>query len=278
VFLEVPGQAWPGSGLEDSDNLISEALESTADGVFVLDRDWNFVYLNSRAKETMPWGDITLLGRNHWETFPAMVKENMWAEYHRTMIDRIPTSFTTFHSPTGQWYDVQTYPAKLGISVFFRDVTGRKLKEQALRDSEERFRMIVDLNPQTPFTMSPEGYLTDFGTGFEELTGLSREETIGRGFLKAVHPDDLERVMRLLEDKLEHGSSVDFEWRALRKDGKYLWLRTRARSVTGAGGETVCYYGSTEDIDELKQLKASLRAAESALEEIRSETGALVLR
>ena len=275
VILEIPGQAWPGGALEDSDNLITEVLESTTDGVFVVDREWNIIYLNSRARATLPGGE-TLLGHNHWEVFPASKDLPLWAEYHRTMIDRVPTSCTISYPPNGRWYDIQAYPAKLGISIFFKDVTEIKLEEQALRDSEERFRVIVDLNPQISFTMSADGNLLDFGSRFEELTGLTSEDAAGRGFLKAVHPEDLERVIQWLDDTIKGGPALDLEWRARRKDGQYLWLRSRITPSIGRDGKVARFYGSSEDIDELKKLKDRLQAAESELEFLRMETGRLV--
>jgi PAS domain S-box-containing protein len=153
----------------------------------------------------------------------------------------------------------------VGICMAALDVTARKRSERALKESEERFRRIVDLNPQTPFTMNADGFLSDCGTGFGKLTGLSREKTIGRGFLDVGHPEDIYRVNCLINEALSSGTGMDIEWRALKRNGGYTWLRTRATPVFGSHGEVLCYYGSTEDIDEVKHLGEALHAAETIL-------------
>ncbi|ADW71332.1 sensor domain-containing phosphodiesterase [Granulicella tundricola] len=156
----------------------------------------------------------------------------------------------------------------IGICMAALDITDRQRSQVALQESEERFRMIVDLNPQAPFIMDPDGCITDFGVAFEELTGFSREEIMGRGFLEVVHPDDVARVSLVIAETISCGAAMDVEWRAQRHNGYHLWLRSRATPVFSLAGKLIHYCGSTENINHLKLLGAALKAAETILESV----------
>ena len=261
VFLEAPGDVLDGDLSRFASPLITDMLGSTSDAVFVLDRDWKFIYLNPQARDQIPNGN-QMLGRKFWEEFPEAVNIGLWPVCHRTMDERVPTSLSFFYpEPINRWFDLRCFPSKLGISVFFRDITERRLKEQELEDSVDHYRSAVDLNPNVPWIMDPGGRLIDYGSQWERITGLTRAETLNGEYLKCVHPDDLSH----LEAAIAHGTSTeqafDVEWRVQRREGGYTWLRTRATPVFGPDGKVRRYCGATEDVSEVKQLRALLEQA-----------------
>jgi PAS domain-containing protein len=148
VFLELPGEVWAGSGLAISNNMVSDVLENTTDGIYVLDRSWCIVYINGVARKVMPNAQ-ELLGQNIWEAFPDLMDLPYWSHLHRVMERRAPESFEMyFPEPACVWFEVNAFAAKDGLSVFFRNITERKLEEAALRESEERYRMLLDNTPR----------------------------------------------------------------------------------------------------------------------------------
>lgn len=116
---------------------VREVLESTSDAVFMLDRSWNFTYLNKHAVTLVASGR-DLLGKNIWEEFPDAVGREFWKQYHRAMDGRVVTEFEEFYpEPLNGWYNVHAYPTEEGIAVFFHEITERKRAEHALRQSEK---------------------------------------------------------------------------------------------------------------------------------------------
>jgi PAS domain S-box-containing protein len=264
VFLEVPDEVLNGTP-DDTDDLITDPLESTTDAIYVLDRNWNFIFLNRKARELLPNGDH-LLGRNVWEEFPkASQYDAVWDNFNRTMTERIPTTFTYYYGdPLFAWWDVHTYPAKNGISAFFRNITKQRMGEEALEETEEKYRMSLDLNPQVPWTMDAAGLITDVGVRWLQLTGLTREETLGNGYLRAIHPDDVPKIVQYLGGILPAKLPIDIEFRILRRDMRYIWMRARGTPVLNEDGTINRYYGTTEDIDELKELREALGLLQTA--------------
>jgi diguanylate cyclase (GGDEF)-like protein/PAS domain S-box-containing protein len=152
-----------------------------------------------------------------------------------------------------------------GIS---QDITDRKAAEEALRDSEDHYRHAVELSPQMPWTADPQGNILDVSPQWEALTGLTRERSIGAGWMAALHPDDLEPTKRVWKDALRSDEcNTDTEYRLQLTHGSYRWFRARAAARQDSTGQIMCWYGTTEDIHDRKTAEIALRESEHALRE-----------
>ena len=147
----------------------------------------------------------------------------------------------------------------IGISMAIMDISQRKRNEAALRESEERYRTIIDLNPQVPFIFDCDGNVVDFGVQWQRMTGLTRDQTLGRGYIQAIHPEDRDKVSQALKEGAREGRPFDVEWRMRLEDGSFRWMRSRSTAKLGPYGEVLHYYGTAEDIDDYKQLEEALR-------------------
>ena len=157
----------------------------------------------------------------------------------------------------------------------FEDVHQRWLAEEnlrqsnaALRESEDHFRSTVELNPQIPWTATPEGKLEDFSPQWLALTGLTREQAFRGGWLQAPHPEDLPGLREQWAHSIRTGDPFDFEHRLRQADGSYRWMRTRARPRRDSKGKIVRWYAYTEDIDDRKRAEIELRRAKRQVDNI----------
>ncbi|MDP3827174.1 MAG: PAS domain-containing protein, partial [Polaromonas sp.] len=119
--------------------------------------------------------------------------------------------------------------------------------------SETQFRLLTDAMSQIVWVMRADGTYTWFNQRWLDYTGLSMEESLGRGLTGLVHPDDDLRGSRLLKQALASGDPCEIEYRLRRADGVYRWMLCRALPQHDATGQTVQWLGTLTDIDELKQ-------------------------
>jgi len=115
----------------------SHILESIQDGFFAIDRDWRITYINHRAARNGGFEPEELLGRVFWEAFPRLLGTPLEENYRYVMNERTPVQVEmqgVFHQ---LWYDISIYPSVEGISIFWQDITARKLAEQEMRVANE---------------------------------------------------------------------------------------------------------------------------------------------
>jgi PAS domain S-box-containing protein len=162
-------------------------------------------------------------------------------------------------------HDPQSGPQCLeGIAI---DVTDRKQAEDALRQSEERARLLVETTPQIVFRMSPDGVELDCNRRGLEYTGLTPGQGAYHGWLQCVHPDDLFRVIEAATHAANTGEPYELEYRLRRaSDGSYRWHLGRAMPVLAADGQIISWFGTLTDIEDLKQAQEVLRQSRDELE------------
>ncbi len=146
--------------------------------------------------------------------------------------------------------DAQGRPVMLTGTV--EDITERKLAADALRASETQFRLLTDGMPQIVCTMRADGWLTYFNQKWLAYTGLPMEESMGRGWMQLIHPDDSARVARCWEEAAA-GQTWETEYRLRGADGSYRWMLGRAHPLTDTPGQAMKWLGTFTDIHALKE-------------------------
>ena len=242
-------------------------LESISDSFCALDRDWRFTYVNAEAERTLGMGRGELFGRNFWDVFPG-TKGNAWeTHYRRAMSERVSVQFENYYIPWGRWYDVRLYPASDGgISVFYQDITERKQIEEAVRESEDRFRTLADNIPALSWMGDRDGNRFWFNRRWFEYTGTTLEETKGMGWKMVHHPDHVARVLGNLSSSIATGQAWEETCPIRGRDGSYRWFLSRAVPIRNESGEIIRWFGSNTDITEQKEIERALEEARQELE------------
>ena len=238
--------------LDTTERRIVQALESTSDAVFILDRDWRFTYLNAHAARVLRHDASYLLGRNLWEEFPAARGTEFERAYRATMQQGPAEGFEARYEPLDAWFDVRAYPPPDGVVVYFRDVTSAREAYDRLVRSEQmlaRAQQIAHLGgweldiATNRLAWTDEVYAL-FGVGREGFDGTFER------FLRLVHPDDRDEVLLAKTAVLASDQPFDVQHRTVRPDGSLRWIRQRAAVVRRQDGRPVLS-GTAQDVTEL---------------------------
>lgn len=146
----------------------------------------------------------------------------------------------------------------------------KRRKADAKRQGEKYLTLLAESIPQIVWTATAEGQLDYCNQRLYELTGLSREETLGSGWQKLLHPDDLPFVLQTWENSRQTGQPYEGEYRLRTAAGAYRWQLVRATPVRDSIGAIVKWFGACTDVDDQKRHQQLLE------NEIKQHTTALV--
>jgi PAS domain S-box-containing protein len=139
--------------------------------------------------------------------------------------------------------------------------------EKKLRESERHYRIAAKLNLLWPWTADKAGDLSSIDPRWFEYTGLSPTETIGRGWVDAIHPEDRVSIAKLWDQSVSTLQPFDLPIRLKKHGGDYRWFRVRALYNFDPVEQSEQWYGTVEDIDDRVQLENALRDWNDLLED-----------
>ena len=141
------------------------------------------------------------------------------------------------------------------------DITERKRIEEALRESEARFRYMADYVPTIIWINDVLGRCTYVNRQWTEFTGTVFERQLGFGWLASIHPDDQESTKQLIEAAFQKHKPFRIDYRLRRFDGEYRSVIDTASPRFGHSGEFLGYIGAVIDITERKRAEEELKKA-----------------
>jgi PAS domain S-box-containing protein len=137
----------------------------------------------------------------------------------------------------------------IGVSVAIADMSAIRRAEKARREVEDHFRYMIELLPQIPWVIDPEGRALDVSLRWLEKTGMQGDAWKGFGWLDALHPDDVQPTLDAMHRSFRSGEPIDLVYR-VRRSQNDAWCRLRSRGAArvGSDGRIVCWYGCLEEI------------------------------
>jgi PAS domain S-box-containing protein len=155
----------------------------------------------------------------------------------------------------------------LGYAKVTRDVTARKQAEEALRESEQRFRLLVQgVTDYALYMLSPEGIVTNWNSGAERIKGYAEAEIVGSHFSRFYTPEeDAAGVPRRALSTAASVGRFEAEGYRVRKDGSRFWAHVIIDAIRDDHGQLVGFAKITRDLTEKKKAAEALEAANVAL-------------
>lgn len=153
-----------------------------------------------------------------------------------------------------------------------RDITASREMAERLRLSEKRYQTLAEASPICVFYTDDRGYCTYANQRWSEIAGMSPVQAIGNGWLKALHPEDRDRVIAGWQAASQLRQQYKSECRFLRPDGTVVWLIAQASRIEDENGELIGYVGTLTDMTDRKQAEEALQERNAILRSILEST------
>jgi PAS domain S-box-containing protein len=271
-------------------------VESTPDAVVQVDQEGDIVGWNEAAEGMFGYPEEEILGNPVRRILGDPVRRviaDRYVDEHGERLERIEENEDLLDADApieirGVRADGSEFPAEVALDTYqlgdetfvsgiWRDVTERKEAQEALRESEERYRTLVNAAPDAIYTVNLDGTIESLNPAFEDLTGWSPEEWEGRSFEDLVHPDDLDHAWEKIAEIREGRDPLEAELRFRTQDGGVIHAHV-VGSPRVVDGEIEGLIGIGRDITDRKASKRALQERTRQLETLVSNLPGVVYR
>ncbi len=255
------------AALKKSEVKYRELIEQSADGIFIVDKDWKILFVNPRSCEMLGYHESELLGINIKDTY---------APEERDVADRRKQATQSGNNLQFERKmrrkDGSAFPVEVSVRVLkdgnfqgiVHDLTDRKLAETALRESEARFRELADMLPLTVFEIDDHGNLTFANRNALATFGYDRADyEKGMNVFQIIAPEDRSRAIEKASAVMSGEKSDGTEYTAMRKNGELFPIVVFS---SGLGKKRKGLRGIILDQTEQKRAEEQLRLQSTALQ------------
>jgi PAS domain S-box-containing protein len=228
-------------------------------------RPEDFVYLEVNGAFERLTGLKEVVGRKVTEAIPGIkaAHPELFEVYGRVASTRVPERLELRFKPLNLWLSLSVYsPAPGHFAVVFENVTERKRNEEAVRQSEERYRIMGEILPYGVWLTDAEGKAEYASPSFLELLDMTQEEQKGFGWIRRLVPEDVAPTLERWMHCVRTGEEWDCEHRIRDRHGEIRTILTRGRPVCDSEGKIIAWAGINLEITERKRIEEQLRRRE----------------
>jgi len=275
-LLDITDRRRTEDALRESEARLRQVIDLVPHFIFAKDRQGHFILVNQAVADNYGTTVEQLTGMTDGDFNPDQVEVEHFLRDDLLVIDsgrpmEIPEEKIT--DARGHTRILQTTKipftvsltgedAVLGVST---DITGYKMAQKALQQSEEKYRQIFENTVEGIFQTAPNGQLISANTSLARMDGYDSAQEMMEavndfGKPLYVHPEDRLRLTNLLK---EHGSAEKYEVQVCRKDGSEFWVSINAHTIFDESGQADYFEGTVEDITKRRYFERALQESEA---------------
>ncbi|MBO8182536.1 MAG: PAS domain S-box protein [Archaeoglobus sp.] len=251
--------------LRESEEKYRTLVEKSHDAIYIL-KDNRLVLVNDMASKITGYTKEELYSMNPFELIHPEDRQRLIESGKRRIRgEKVPESFDAriitkdgrirYANFSVSLIDYQGEPAILGT---VRDYTDQMLMQEKLRRSEEKYRTLVETMDDVVFTLDLKGRLTFLNKRFEDKTGYSVDEMLGKSFIELVPPENREKLLKIFEEGIRTKSPQLVTLEISKKDGSKVPVEVNVTNLFD-GEKVVGRIGVARDISERIKMERSIR-------------------
>jgi two-component system cell cycle sensor histidine kinase/response regulator CckA len=256
--------------LEQSEKKYRGLVENIFDGIFV-QKGPTIIFTNQRLNEMLGYDEGELIGLDHWLVYHPDYREVTRKRAQARMRgEKVTHQYEVkLHRKDGSWLygEINARAISLeeehGIQVWVRDITERKQAEDTLKESEEKYRTILESIEEGYFEVDLVGNLTFFNDALCKITGYTRDELLGMNNREYTTPETAKKMYQIFNQVYRTGKPLRImDYEIILKDGKTIVLEMSTSLMRDPAGAPVGFRGVIRDITERKKAEEALKESE----------------
>ncbi len=249
---------------EDLEKKLKATFDNMLEGCQIIDSDWRYLYLNDVAAKQGKRPKEELIGHTMMEMYPGIDKTELFSHMRNCMENKISYSLENefeFPDHTKGWFELRIEPVPEGIFILSLDITTRKLAEISLRESEEKYKILIENIPDVTWIADQNGNVVFISPHIKNISGFTSEEIYVGGFnmtFGQMHEDDVGRARKSYELLFSKKQKIDDEFRFRNKDGSWAWVHIRSLNTYEKNG-VIYAIGLLSDVTEQREARTKIR-------------------
>lgn len=246
----------------------TEAFERITDAFVALDRDWRYTYVNDKAGKLLGRAPADLIGKHIWTEFPEGKGRKFHLAYERAIATQESIVLEEYYAPYDRWFENRIFPSPEGLSIYFHDITQRKVAEETIKQYETIFDQagwgMVIVDPGS-------GRFTKVNPAFARMHGFTVEEMKNMSLMDVFAPREKGLLADRAQEAAEKGHYV-YEAVHQRKDGSTFPCLTDVTAFKDPAGKVLFRAATFEDISERRNTEEKVHTQLAELQRWHSLT------
>ena len=272
-------RTWAEEALQKNEAMLTLVLNSIPQSIFWKDRNSTYLGCNKVFAKAAGFDNPdSVIGKTDFDLPWSREESDAYRKDDKAVIESQQPKIHFIETQTQAdgrtvWVDTTKIPLKdihnlgYGILGIYDDITEQKIAEEALKESELRFRVLAESAPVGIFTTDTSGATNYVNSRWCKISALSSEEALGHGWLKAIHPDDRNKLATGWQQSVQERTSSKAEYRFIHPDGSEAWVIGQVVPQKDEKGNVMGFIGTITDITERKTMEADLIASKEKAEE-----------
>lgn len=269
--------------LRESEERLAGIIATAMDAIIVVDQEQRIVLFNTAAEKIFGCQEDEVIGTTVDRLIPVRFRHEQIGNIFRFGQNGVTNCKMGLLNglwalrATGEEFPIEASISQIDtarkklFTFIIRDVTESHRAQEAVRESEERFRLVANTAPVLIWMSGPDKLRNYFNQPWLEFTGRSVEAELGKGWAQGVHPEDLRICLDTYTSAFDRRESFKMQYRLRRNDGEYRWVSDIGVPRFNPDGSFAGYIGSCVDVTERKMVEEALASLSGRLIDAQEE-------